>query len=324
MTLRPHAATSNPPMPALALLPRRRRELPRNSLFDSRFVPLLLVAGCILFLLVFVGYPIFYNIIMSFQDVRLGNIRNLSRPFVGIANYHAILDDPIFLEVTGNTIVFVASSVVLQVGFGLLLALFFNLDFPGAGWMRGTVLAGWILPPLVIAGIFRWLFSTNGGVVNEILRFAGLVGRPISFLPSPETAMPVVVLTNVRIGAPFAMILMSAALFELPKELYEAAALDCASARQRFLNITWPLMRPTIYAVLSLCTIYALRTFDVIWGLTAGGPVDATTTFAIWSYKLSFGGFHFGQGAVIAALMFVCILFAALFYNRSLRAEVRV
>ena len=307
----------------LASVSKDRLSRSGPSPLDSRHAFLFMIAGSVLFLLVFVGYPIFYNLVMSFQEVRLGNIRDFSRPFIGFSNYTDLLEDPLFLQVASNTAVFVAASVLLQTGCGLALAMFFNLGFPGARWMRGIVLSGWILPPLVIAAIFHWLFSSNAGIVNELLLMTGLTQRSIGFLTGPETAMLVAVLTNVWIGAPFAMILLAAALSELPRELYEAAGLDGASAGQRFRHITWPLMRPTIFAVLILCTIYALRTFDVIWGLTSGGPVNATTTFPIWAYQQSFQTFHFGHGAAISAIMFAVVVVLAVLYNRSLRAEVQ-
>ena len=296
----------------------------RRSFADSPHVFTVLVGSSMLFLAVFVGYPIFYNLIMSFQSVSLGNMRYLSRPFIGLGNYTAIFENPLFREVSYHTLVFTGFSVLFQCGLGLALALYFHIDFRGARWMRGVVLCGWVIPPLVVGAIFHWLFASNGGFVNQVLRMLHIVSEPVNFLSSLDTAMPVAILTNVWIGAPFAMILFAAGRAELPGELYEAAQLDGANPVQRFLQITWPLMRPTIYAVVSLCTIYALKTFDVIWGLTSGGPVNQTTTYTIWSYKLSFTQFAFGQGSAISTLMFVFIIVIALIYSKSLRAEVQL
>jgi multiple sugar transport system permease protein len=220
--------------------------------------------------------------------------------------------------------VFTAANVILQLAFGFALALFFNLDFPGARWMRGMILAGWILPPLVIAAIFKWLFATNGGLVNEALMGAGALARPATFLSDPASAMPIVIGTNVWFGTPFAMILLSAGLSNLPADVYEAASIDGAGPLQRFLRITLPLMAPTLFAVLCLSTIYTLRAFDVIFGMTGGGPVNATLTFPVWSFQFSFQQFAFGQGAAIATLMFGFVIAVCVLYIRSLRTEVRL
>lgn len=304
--------------------PAGGRRLRRAPFTDSPRVLEAMVALTLAFIIAFVGYPVFYNLLMSFQDVNLGNIRQFWRPLAGLDNYAALVADPIFRQVTMNTLVFTAANVVLQVLLGFGLALFFNLDFPGARWMRGLILAGWILPPLVIAAIFKWLFATNGGLVNELLMAIGVVARPMTFLSDPASAMPIVIMTNVWFGTPFAMILLSAALANLPRDVYEAASLDGANPWHRLVHITWPLMKPTIFAVLCLSTIYTLRAFDVIWGMTGGGPVNATTTFPVWSFQFSFQQFAFGQGAAIATLMFGFVIFVTVLYIRSLKTEVRL
>jgi multiple sugar transport system permease protein len=261
--------------------------------------------------------------VMSFQEVSLGNIRNLMRPWVGIENYQSLAADPMFWPVILNTVLFTGLNVICQVAFGLALAMYFNLDFPGARWMRGLILAGWILPALVIAAVFRWMFATNGGLVNEALMGLGLIARPLNFLSDPALAMWTVTITNIWFGTPFAMILLAAGIANLPGDLYEAAELDGATAWQRFTNVTWPLMKPTVFAVLCLTTIYTLRAFDVIWGMTGGGPVNATTTLPVWSFLLSFQQFKFAEGAAIATIMFVFVIIVSIVYIRSLKSEFR-
>lgn len=308
-----------------AILSERTQTRVRRSdaIADSPLVLHAMVGAALVFLVVFVGYPVFYNLIMSFQEVNLGNIRFLLRPWAGLENYQVLVADPIFWKVVWNTVTFTGLNVICQVAFGLALAMFFNLDFPGARWMRGLILAGWILPPLVIAAIFRWLFATNGGLVNEAMIGAGLLAGPMNFLSDPASAMWTVTITNIWFGTPFAMILLAAAIANLPGELYEAAELDGATAWQRFTNVTWPLMKPTIFAVLCLTTIYTLRAFDVIWGMTGGGPVNATTTLPVWSFLLSFQQFKFGEGAAIATIMFIFVIVVSIVYIRSLRSEYR-
>jgi multiple sugar transport system permease protein len=296
----------------------------RRPITDSPNVYAFLVAGALLFLLLFVGYPIVYNLIMSFQDVTIGNMARLGRPFAGTANYDAVLGDPAFGVVLRNTLVFTAACVVAQVTVGFGLAILFDQDFPGASWFRGVILAGWILPLLVVGAIFKWLYSTNGGAINEALLAIGLIDQPIYWLSNPNLSLLSVILANIWYGAPFAMILLAAGLAGLPKELYEAAHLDGAGPVQRFVHVTLPLMMPTLLAVVVLTTIYTLRAFDLIWSMTGGGPVNSSTTFPVWSFIFSFQQFKFGQGAAIATLMFAFVILAGWFYVRSLKTEVRL
>jgi multiple sugar transport system permease protein len=295
-----------------------------GGLADSPRVYGWLVTGALLFLLAFVGYPIVYNLIMSFQEVTIGNMARLQRPFAGTANYAAVLAEPAFAVVLRNTLVFTAACVVLQVVLGFALAVLFDQEFPGASWFRGVILAGWILPLLVVGAIFKWLYATNGGAINEALRAIGLIDQPIYWLSSPELSLLSIIAANVWYGAPFAMILLAAGLAGLPKELYEAAHLDGAGPVGRFRHVTLPLMMPTLLAVLVLCTIYTLRAFDLIWSMTGGGPINSSTTFPVWSFIFSFQQFKFGMGAAIATLMFAFVILAGWLYVRSLKTEVRL
>jgi len=295
-----------------------------NRAADSEAVLPVTIWLTLLFLIVFIGYPIAYNLIMSFQDVTIGNLTQTWRPWAGLDNYRAVVTDPLFGKVVLNTIVFVGGNVLLSFLLGFALALFFDLGFPGAGWFRGLMLAGWVLPPMVIGAVFKWILSTEFGVLNELLTGLGLVAERIHWLSDPDKALAAVIMANVWFGTPFVMILLSAGLSTLPDDLYEAAALDGAGRVRRLTHITLPLMKPTILAVLALSTIYSMRVFDLLWTMTRGGPLDATNILPLWSYLFSFEFFRFGQGAAVASLMFVIVFFVALLYVRSLKSEHRL
>lgn len=299
--------------------PRRARQLDRA--LDSTAIWPLMVALPVLFLLFFVGYPILYNMIMSVQQVSLGNIRTVMRPFVGWANYHKLIADPLFLLVLRNTALFVVGNVVLQFLGGLALALFFQQRFPGASLFRGAILAGWILPPLVIGAVWKWLLASDNGVINYLLRSLGLIDGAIYWLSDPATSLLGATLANVWFGMPFNMILLAAGLAGIPQDIMEAAALDGAGATRRFVAITLPLLRPTIYALLALSTVYTMRAFDLIWTMTHGGPLDSSNIFPVWAFRLSFELFDFGGGAAVSTLMLAAVFFVALIYVRSVRAE---
>lgn len=275
----------------------------------------------LLYLLLLVGWPALYSVLMSFQDVKLLNLGTVFRPSVGFAHYSAVFADPLFGKVVRNTAIFVGVNALLQNGLGLALAMFFNLDFPGARYMRGLFLAAWMLPPLVIGAVWKWQFASDYGVVNWLLRSLGLVGDNIHWLSSPDVALAAVTVANVWFGTPFAMILLSTALVGIPKSLYEAARVDGASAWLRFRAITLPMIAGTLFAVVCLTIIYTMRAFDLIWAMTKGGPVDATNVLPLWSFKLSFDQFEFGKGAAVANLAFLVSVLVGVLYTRTIRQE---
>jgi multiple sugar transport system permease protein len=291
-------------------------------LADGRASQALPVALALGFLLAFVGYPIIYTILMSFQEVRIGNLRLFWRPLAGLDNFTALISDPSFWRIARNTLFFVGGNVVLQLTIGFALALFFAVGFPGAAFFRGLLLVGWVMPPMVIGAVFKWMMSTRAGIINEGLINTGLTAKPVPWLISTDLSLLSVTLANVWFGVPFAMILIAAGLSQLPRELYEAANLDGAGAWRRFRYVTLPLMTPTLLAVGALTTIYTLRAFDLVWVMTQGGPVDSSNIFPIWSYMFSFQLFRFGQGAAVAVLMFVAVIGVGLLYVRTLRREV--
>jgi len=279
----------------------------------------LLVPIC--YLIAMIGFPIAYNIVMSFQDVQLGNLGDFARPWVGLDNYRDAVNDPVFAKVVYNSIVFVTANVVGQVSLGLLAAVCFARRFPGAGFLRGLLLSGWILPGLVVGAVWKWMFASEYGVVNHALMALHIIGHPIHWLSDVSMAMLALNIAHVWFAAPFCMILIAAALTAIPEEQYEAAALDGAGAIGRFRYITLPALRPTLLAVACLVTIFSMRAFDIIFAMTQGGPLDATNLLPLLSYQLSFQQFEFGQGAAVGCFSFVVVLGIAIAYVAALRHE---
>jgi multiple sugar transport system permease protein len=304
----------------------RRSTLRRSieSAIESRWLWLVLIIPSVAFLALFIGYPVIYNLVMSFQEVNVGNLRSMDRPFVGLANYAKLVDDPLFWVVSKNTAIFVLGNVVLQCLGGLALALYFAQRFPGAGWLRGLILAGWMMPPLVIGAVWKWMLVSDNGVVNFILQSLGLISGKIYWLSDPEISLISVMAANIWFGLPFNMILIAAGLASIPKDIFEAAAIDGAGPVRRFISITLPLLSPTLYALVALTTVYTMRAFDLIWTMTHGGPVDASNIFPVWSYRLSFEIFNFGAGAAISTAMLIIVFFLALLFVRSIHAEKRL
>ena len=286
-----------------------------------RNVGILFVALALIYMVVFVGYPIVNNIILSFQDVNLRTLLSPDKPFVALNNYIQIFKDAVFRTSLWNTFLFTVGSLVFQFLIGLLLALFFTQDFKFAKPIRGLLMMPWMIPITVTALIFKFIFGTDVGILNYILKSLGLIGQNIDWLTSPGTAMIAVVAANVWIGIPFNMILISTGLTTIPSELYESASMDGAGKLQSFFKITLPLLRPTIESVLILGFIYTFKVFDLVYVMTGGGPVNATQMLSTYSYKLSFDMFKYSKGSAVANVLFVILLIVSVFYLKYAYTE---
>ncbi|TNC52340.1 sugar ABC transporter permease [Rubellimicrobium rubrum] len=293
----------------------------RSSFRDGRGFDRLLVGLTLGFLLVFSAFPLVYNLIMSFQEVDLFTLGSFDRPWVGLENYADVTGHRVFGLIATNTAIFVAVSVAAQLVIGFALALFFQQSFPGATWLRGLFLAGWIMPGLVVGAVWSFILSGDFGVLNWGLMTLGITDGRVFWLSSPDTALYAVIIANVWLGVPFNMILLSVGLSAIPEDVYEAAELDGAGRVRRFLTITLPLMRAQIGAVLSLGIIFTLQQFDLFAALTQGGPANGSNVLQYWSWELSFTDYRIGQGSAVSVLMILLVVLVAVVYVRSTRHE---
>jgi multiple sugar transport system permease protein len=275
----------------------------------------------VLFLLALIGFPIVYNLLMSVQEVNIGNLADLDRPFVGLDNYGQVLADPAFRKVVLNSLIFVSANMVAQIGLGLIAAMFFAQRFPGAQFLRGVLLSPWILPALVVGALWKWIFATEYGLANHVLTGLSLISRRVNWLSDPSVSLLSVTIANIWFGMPFSMILIAAGLAGIPQEHYEAASLDGAGAVARFRFITWPALRPSLLAVACLVVIYTMRAFDLIFTLTGGGPLDSSNVLPLLSYQFSFQQFQFGLGAAISTFAFAIVFVVAVIYVRTIGKE---
>jgi multiple sugar transport system permease protein len=294
-----------------------------SSIRDGRGFDLLLVGAAMIFLLALAGLPLAYNVLMSFQQVDMFTLGSLVRPFAGFTNYIAVVQQPEFWLVTKNTLIFVFGSMAGQFILGFALALFFAQNFPGASTIRGLFLVSWVMPGLVVGGIWSFILAGDYGVLNAILRALGITSGTIFWKSDPNFSLYAVVIANIWLGLAFNMLLLSVGLAAIPRDLYEAAELDGANPLQRFWTITLPMMRSTIGAVLSLGLIGTLQQFDLFPALTEGGPANTSTVAGYWAWQMSFQLYDFAKGATISVMMFVLVLFASVVYVRSTRHEVR-
>ncbi len=294
-----------------------------SSLWDGHGFDIILIGIPLAFMIAISGAAILYNVLLSLQNVDMFSLATLIRPFVGLANYKHVLSDPQAGQIFANTLLFVVGSIVGQFLLGFLLALFFQQSFPGSSYIRGLFLVSWVMPGLVTGAIWNWLLSGDYGVFNYFLENLGIIDQAIFWRSNPSTALWSVIIANIWFGTSFNMILISVGLSAIPDDLYEAADLDGAGPMRRFFTITLPMMRATIGALLSLGLIFTLQQFDLFASITDGGPNNASNVAQYWAWQLSFRQFDFASGATVSVLMILVVIFAAIFYVRSTRQEVR-
>ena len=275
----------------------------------------------VLFMLALIGYPLIYNIILSFQNVSLANIASKDISFIGIDNYQRLAQDKVFWASLKNTLLYTAGSVVFQFAIGFLLALFFSMKFRLAPFLRGLMMVSWLIPLTVTALLFKFMMASNEGVFNQLLLSWGMIDTPIPWLSDPNMAIWSVIIANIWVGIPFNMLLISAGLSSLPEDVYESASLDGANAFQKFIHLTLPLLRPVITVVMMLGFIYTFKVFDLVFVMTGGGPVHATEVLSTVSYRYSFDEFQFSMGAASANVLFFILLLVSLVYLRLIKKD---
>ncbi len=295
----------------------------KSSVIDGIGFDLVLVGVPLVFLLLFSGLPLVYNVIMSFQEVDLFSLGEIFRPFVGLKNYKTLLAQPEFWPIMWNTVLFVTCSIGGQFVIGFALAVFFNIGFRGASFLRGLFLVSWVMPGLVVGAIWNWILAGDFGVLNYVLSATGLISENIFWRSDIDYSLWAVIITNIWLGVAFNMILLSVGLAAIPRDLYEAASLDGATAWQKFWTITVPMMRSTIGAVISLGLIFTLQQFDLFAAITSGGPANSSNVAQYWAWELSFRQYDFAKGSTISTIMILVVMLASILYVRSTRHEVR-
>jgi multiple sugar transport system permease protein len=273
------------------------------------------------YLVAFYAYPLYRNLDLSLRHYTVRSFVQGDAPFSGLANYRTVLASPTFGPALLHTVLFTGVSLIFQFAFGMALALFFSQHFRLSATLRALFLVPWLLPLIVSASTWSWMFNSDSGVINAALHVVGI--SPVNWLTSPAWALTSVTIANIWIGIPFNLVVLYSGLQAIPSEIYEAAALDGASGWQRFRRVTFPLLRPVSAITVLLGLVYTLKVFDLIWIMTKGGPTDSSTTFATWSYRLSFGNLlpSFGPGAAVGNLLIIMALVFGLLYIRIQRRQ---
>jgi multiple sugar transport system permease protein len=260
------------------------------------------------FLIFFLAYPLGLGIWISFTDAKIG------RPgeFVGIENYEWLWGDSIFWLSVFNTLLYTSIASAIKFAVGLYLALLLNERLPFKAIIRAVVLIPFIVPTVLSAIAFWWLFDPQFSIISWSLRKMHLINENINFLGDVWNARWSVIFANIWRGVPFVAITLLAGLQTVSPSLYEAATIDGATSWQRFRFITYPLLTPIIAVVMTFSVLFTFTDFQLIWVMTRGGPVNATHLMATLSYQRAILGGQLGEGAAISTAMIPFLLAAIL------------
>lgn len=293
----------------------RRRGL--KSAARNRMYAFALLALAIIVVLLVILYPLLTAGRMSLHDIK---IFRADRGFVGdmsLLNYRDMFENPAFWRSLRVTVYYVFFGVVGSFGLGLFTAVLLNQPFRGRALARVLMVLPWPIPGVVAATIFMWMFNASFGVINYLLRALGIVGQPVQWFTQATPALIAVTSATIWKGYPFFTISFLAGMQSVPKELYEAARVDGASALQQFLFITMPALRPVIGISLVIATLWQFRVFDIIFVMTGGGPSGATETLAIQIYREAFQYFQMSYAAAVGMITLLLCVIATFFYLRS-------
>ena len=261
---------------------------------------LLLVGPAVLYLIAFSVYPLVTSLIRSFESY---DPRTTSWSWIGLANYRQLFSDPEFWHTVEHTFVFTFGAVAIQVVLGTALALFFNQKLRGATLVRGILILPMLLTPIVVGLMWRALLNPNWGMLNWIANELGF--HNVQWLSDPGTALRTLILVDCWQWTPFVFVIVYARLQALDQEVFEAGSVDGATWFQRTRYLTLPMLMPAIVFAAVFRGIDAFRTFDLVFGLTNGGPVQATTTLSFESFQNGFEFLHYGYASAVAYVMVI-------------------
>jgi multiple sugar transport system permease protein len=258
----------------------------------------LLLGPCLLYLIIFAIYPLFHSLRLSFTDLTAGES---SGRWVGLQNYEYMFADPLFWNATKNSAVMVAITVSIQIVLGIALAMFFNLRLRGSAIVRGILVLPMLITPVVVGVMWRALLNPDWGLVNWAIAALGF--EPPNWLGSVEMAMKTLVMVDVWQWTPFVLIIVFARLQALPQDVFEAAQIDGAGPFSTFFHVTLPMLMPAIVFAAIFRAVDSFRSFDLIFGLSYGGPARSTTTLAFFSFQNGFQFQNYGYAAAVAYVM---------------------
>lgn len=278
--------------------------------------PYLFLTPAFVILLVFLIFPLFWNVYISLHDVSLVTLIKGWR-YIGWQNFLNLIEDPNFQTSLKVTLLFVAGSVALQFGVGLLISTLLNQKVKAAGVLRALFIIPWTISAVIAAFSFKFIFDENFGILNYLFDKIGL--QPINWLSDPNIVVWSMVIANMWYGTPFTILFLTAGSFSINPTIYEAAIIDGASKMKTFLHITLPILKPFIVINLVLITMWSVNFFDLQLVMTGGGPLFASTTASLYMYRQAFEFGLLSKGAAAGLILVVINLVVAFSYIKLLR-----
>lgn len=285
---------------ALTATEGKRPSVRLRKLEDERWLALALLVPTAVLLGLFIAYPFFEGVVLSFSSARVGDAGH----FVGFKNFVKIWNDDIFRTAVWNTFWYTGVTTVFKLGLGLWLAMLLNRHFRGKALVRAFILLPFIIPTVLSTFAWKWMFDPTFSVINWALFSLGIITTRINWLGDPSLAMWSIIVVNVWRGVPFFAISLLAGLQTISPELNEAAAIDGARPWNRFWYVTWPLLLPVTMVVMLFSVIQTFADFQLVYVMTGGGPANATHLFATYAYQIGINTGLLAEGAAVSLAMF--------------------
>jgi multiple sugar transport system permease protein len=276
--------------------------------------PYLYLLPGVLLLIVILVYPIAQGIADSFFRYNLAS--DSPKVFIGVENYVTLFGDSKFLGALVQTMVYVAAALTFEFLLGFAFALLLTQEFVGKNALRGILLLSWMMPPVVTAFVWSWILNGSYGILNYFLLRTGVISKGIEWLSTPYLSLAVATFVDIWISTPFVTLVLYAGMQGIPSQLYEAAMIDGAGSFQRMRAITLPLIKSAASVAFLMRLMMALRSFDVIWIMTRGGPAGTSEILGTFGYKKGMIGFNIGMGSAVTNLILVISLVMSIQFIR--------
>lgn len=304
----------------MSIASKTRHAGPKRIREGFSLFPYALLTPPVLVTLLIVFLPMAEAIFLSLHEYVVW--RPAERSFIWFGNFVAAMSDEVFWISFWNTLLWIGITIPAQALLGLITAILLNREFFWRAWARALIIIPWALPSVVIALMWRWIYDSNYGVLNDILMRVGIMQSSFPWLASPDTALYAIILTLTWQGFPFFAVMILAGLQAIPKSYYEAAAIDGASSWQQFRNITLPGIAGVLGTAVLLRTIWVANSIDVIYVMTGGGPGYATHTLPLYAFIEARSSLNFGYGSALAVIFTMMLTVLVLIYltrvNRTL------
>jgi multiple sugar transport system permease protein len=275
------------------------------------------VLPCFILLVAVLGFPMVMAVLNSFTPIWTKGLSGFT-----LAYYQRLFHDDVFWNSITRTIYFVGATVGLHLLLGLAVALALNTAIRGRRFFRVMAILPWTVPDVIAGLVWAWMFDPLSGILNDVLLRLGLIASPVEWLANPALVMPSVILADAWRGYPFVMLVLLAGLQAIPKDLYEAAKVDGASAIQEFFHVTLPNLKGMIAIATILDIIWQARRFGLIWVMTEGGPARQTEILSVLAYRQYFKFFNFEYASAMSVALALVLLIIGLPYVRTVARKV--